>query len=71
LYPKVRLVNIEPFEEVEVEVKPLTVFIGRNSVGKSLIAQTLWALAIYLYPFSIYYWKAHRGIASSPNIARD
>jgi len=28
-----------------VEVKPLTVFIGRNSVGKSLIAQTLWALA--------------------------
>jgi predicted ATPase len=27
-----------------VEVKPLTIFIGRNSVGKSLIAQTLWAL---------------------------
>jgi hypothetical protein len=45
LHPKVRLVNIRPFEEVEVEVKPLTVFIGRNSVGKSLIAQTLWALA--------------------------
>jgi len=45
LHPKVRLVNIGPFEEVEVEVKPLTVFIGRNSVGKSLIAQTLWALA--------------------------
>jgi predicted ATPase len=45
LHPKVRLVNIGPFEEAEVEVKPLTVFIGRNSVGKSLIAQTLWALA--------------------------
>jgi predicted ATPase len=45
LHPKVKLVNIGPFEEVEVEVKPLTVFIGRNSVGKSLIAQTLWALA--------------------------
>ena len=45
MHPKVRLVNIGPFEEVEVEVKPLTVFIGRNSVGKSLIAQTLWALA--------------------------
>jgi hypothetical protein len=45
LHPKVRIVNIGPFEEVEVEVKPLTVFIGRNSVGKSLIAQTLWALA--------------------------
>jgi predicted ATPase len=44
LHPKVRLVNIGPFEEAEVEVKPLTVFIGRNSVGKSLIAQTLWAL---------------------------
>jgi predicted ATPase len=54
-----------------VEVKPPTIFIGRNSVGKSLIAQTLWALAIYLYPFSIYYWKAHRGIASSSNMARD
>jgi len=45
LHPKVKLVNIGPFEEVEVEVKPLTVFIGRNSVGKSVIAQTLWALA--------------------------
>lgn len=45
MHPKVKLVNIGPFEEVEVEVKPLTVFIGRNSVGKSLIAQTLWALA--------------------------
>ena len=45
MHPKVRLVNIGPFEEAEVEVKPLTVFIGRNSVGKSLIAQTLWALA--------------------------
>ena len=45
MHPKVKLVNIGPFEEVEVEVKPLTVFIGRNSVGKSVIAQTLWALA--------------------------
>lgn len=29
---------------MEVEVKPLTVFIGRNSVGKSFLAQMLWAL---------------------------
>jgi predicted ATPase len=36
-----------------VEVKPLTIFIGRNSVGKSLIAQTLWALAIYLSQYII------------------
>jgi predicted ATPase len=44
LNPRVRLVNIGPFRDVEVEVKPLTVFIGRNSVGKSFLAQMLWAL---------------------------
>ena len=62
MHPKVRLVNIGPFEEAEVEVKPLTVFIGRNSVGKSLIAQTLWALAIYLIPFQYIIGK-HIGVS--------
>ncbi len=28
-----------------MEVKPLTVFIGKNSVGKSFLAQMIWALA--------------------------
>jgi len=44
----VRLVvkDFGPFGEAEVELKPLTVFIGRNSVGKSMLAYLIWALTL-------------------------
>jgi predicted ATPase len=42
---KLYLNNFGPFEEAEVELKPLTVFIGRNSTGKSMLSYLLWALS--------------------------
>ena len=40
-----RVENFGPFEEARVEIKPLTIFIGRNSVGKSLLLYLAWALS--------------------------
>jgi predicted ATPase len=37
--------NLGPFEKTEIELKPLTIFIGRNSVGKSFLLYLLWTLA--------------------------
>jgi predicted ATPase len=37
--------NIGPFESTSIEIKPLTILIGKNSVGKSLLLYLLWALA--------------------------
>ncbi len=42
---KLYLNNFGPFEEAEVELKPLTVFIGRNSTGKSMLSYLLWVLS--------------------------
>ena len=42
---KLYLSNFGPFEEAEVELKPLTIFIGRNSTGKSMLSYLLWALS--------------------------
>jgi predicted ATPase len=40
-----RVENFGPFEEARVEIKPLTIFIGRNSAGKSLLLYLAWALS--------------------------
>jgi len=37
--------NFGPFEHVEVELKPLTIIVGKNNVGKSTLAYLIWALA--------------------------
>jgi predicted ATPase len=42
---RVRLRNFGPVEEAEIKVRPLTLFIGRNSVGKSLVAELIWVLS--------------------------
>lgn len=41
----VRLKNFGPFDDVNLELRPLTIFIGKNSVGKSLLLSLLWALS--------------------------
>jgi len=41
---KVGIENFGPFERAELELKPLTVIIGRNSIGKSMLIYLLWAL---------------------------
>lgn len=40
-----RVENFGPFEEARVELRPLTIFIGKNSVGKSLLLYLTWALS--------------------------
>jgi hypothetical protein len=42
---RVQIENLGPFKSAEVELRSLTVFVGRNSVGKSLLMRLLWALA--------------------------
>ena len=54
-----RLVNVGPFEEVEVEVSPLTIFIGKNSVGKSFLTQIIWALATTMPEFVLLVSEAY------------
>jgi predicted ATPase len=40
-----RVENFGPFEEARVEIRPLTIFVGKNSVGKSLLLYLTWALS--------------------------
>jgi len=49
---RLKLVDVGPFGEAVVELRPLTVFVGRNSVGKSFMAQLLWSLAEALPDFA-------------------
>ena len=37
--------DLGPFKDASIEVKPLTIFIGRNSSGKSLLLRLMWALS--------------------------
>jgi len=46
MYPRVIVQNFGPFEHVELEIRPLTIIVGKNSVGKSMILYLLWTLTI-------------------------
>jgi len=41
---KMTVENFGPFEEASLELKPLTILIGKNSVGKSILAYMLWTI---------------------------
>jgi len=44
--PTIILESFGPFaSRYEIEIKPLTLFIGRNSAGKSMIAHLIWTIA--------------------------
>lgn len=45
---KVQINNLGPIEQAEVEVRPLTVFVGPNNSGKTL---TSYVLAAIFGPF--------------------
>jgi predicted ATPase len=45
--------NFGPFERAEIKLKPLTIFIGRNSVGKSILMRLLWALLAERIPIAV------------------
>lgn len=40
-----RVENLGPFESVVIKIKPLTILVGKNSVGKSFLIYLLWALS--------------------------
>jgi len=42
---KIYLENFGPFEKVDLELRKLTIFIGRNSVGKSMLSYLICALS--------------------------
>jgi len=42
--PKIIVKNFGPFEHASLELKPLTILIGKNSVGKSLLMYLTWVL---------------------------
>lgn len=50
---RIALRNYGPFREGELEVKPLTIIIGTNSSGKSMLAYLLWSLYIAMPDFSV------------------
>ncbi len=61
---KVILEDLGPFEEAEVELRPLTVFIGRNTVGKSFLLYLIWALSISTPDFDLWAEEADKKGAS-------
>jgi len=40
-----RLENYGPFDNVELDIRPLTILIGKNSVGKSMLLYLLWMIS--------------------------
>jgi len=42
---KIYLENFGPFEKIDLELRKLTIFIGRNSVGKSMLSYLICALS--------------------------
>ena len=42
---KIAVKNLGPVKQAEIELKPLTIFIGPNNTGKSYLAYTIYALA--------------------------
>jgi predicted ATPase len=45
--------NFGPFERADIKLKPLTIFIGRNSVGKSILMRLLWTLFTEHIPIAV------------------
>ncbi|ADI31967.1 AAA family ATPase [Staphylothermus hellenicus] len=45
IYPIISIKDFGPFKQASLELKPLTLLIGRNSVGKSMLAYLVWILA--------------------------
>ncbi len=44
VYPRIIVRDFGPFEQADLELKPITLLIGRNSVGKSMLSYLAWTL---------------------------
>jgi hypothetical protein len=54
-----KLTNIGPFEKADIDINLLTVFIGKNSVGKSFLAQVVWTLVTTMPEFTMLVSEAY------------
>jgi len=43
-YTKLHIYDFGPFKEAHIELAPLTIFIGKNSLGKSMLLYLIWVL---------------------------
>ena len=43
-YTKLHIYNFGPFKEAHIELAPLMIFIGKNSLGKSMLLYLIWVL---------------------------
>jgi len=52
----IKIKNFGPISEAEVEIRPLTIIVGKNNLGKSYLAQLLHAYLITRLQFLRPYW---------------
>ena len=45
---KFNISHVGKIESAEIEIKPLTIFIGQNNSGKTYAASSLWAILNYI-----------------------
>jgi len=50
---RVMIEDFGPFNSAELDIKPLTVLIGKNSVGKSILMELVWALTATAPDFEV------------------
>ena len=58
--PRVFIRDLGPFREVAIELRPLTVFVGKNSVGKSFLLYLIWLLESAYPDWSVLIQEAER-----------
>ena len=51
MYSRVIVKDFGPFEHADLELKPLTIIVGRNSIGKSMLSYLTWALMVSIPDF--------------------
>jgi len=54
-YTTLHIYDFGPFKEAHVELAPLTIFIGKNSLGKSMLLYLIWVLETTLPDFDELY----------------
>ena len=54
------LKDFGPFKDASIEVRPLTIFIGRNSSGKSLLLRLMWALSTAEPKYDLFVNNLHK-----------
>lgn len=52
--------GLRPFKDASIDVKPLTIFIGRNSSGKSLLLRLIWALSTAEPKYDLFVNNLHK-----------